>query len=278
MLKLSDANLIAFLNYNQIQYKKQQSYKYSNNIDFIQKKQYDYTINEMTSIYEKKLLYVQNRMGIDIDDIGVNEFLDKYKVILSLSDFLTNNNMNALKSQRFKFDNQIRDLEFIDKQFIGFMSIDKNFITFRNVEGDQPRYKNMRLVIDEIENGKKLYMIRNQLDQSYPEYNVYVTEGVFDLIGVYNHIHCKELQPNDVFVAANGKSHLLVMNTLLSMGVTSANINIYSDKDVKLSYYKDLMKKSKLANLNGMNIYYNDIGKDYGVSKDKIKLSKPISL
>lgn len=237
----------------------------------------DFSISELYEDYVPKLLYVQNRLGIDIEKYGINDFLNDYKIVLNLSDFLQTNKIDL--KNRFKYDKQKEMLNMINEKFIGFMSIDKNFITFRNVVDNEPRYNNFRLIVDDEDSNKKIYMIKNEINLMNPIYDIYITEGVFDIIGLQNYLNkTKKLKNNEIFLACNGKSHLLAFNSLLSMGITNCNINIFSDKDVNLNFYKHMKKESPLLKFNGATIYYNELGKDYGVKPSEIKLSKPYKI
>jgi hypothetical protein len=64
----------------------------------------------------------------------------------------------------------------------------------------------------------------------------------------------------------------------MTIGILNCNINIFSDKDVEKKKFEYMCKRNTLCKFNGVNLYYNTIGKDYGVFKDEIKLSKVIEL
>ena len=277
-LKITDASLLTYINKCNIEYKKQQNFKFTTDIQFISNKRYNYTVPELTESYVDKLLYFKDRLGLDITDDNYNDALTRYKIILNLSEFLKNNKMGHLLDSRFKYESQKQILKDVDERFIGFMALDNNFITFRNVYGDDPRYRNVRLILDDADSNKKIYTISNDIDLKNPIFDVYITEGVFDIIGVYNNVVPDKHSDTDIFIAANGKSHLLIFNTLLSMGIVNCNFHIYSDKDVNIEFYRQIKKQNRLLELNGANIYYNELGKDTGTTKDNIKLSKPIKI
>ena len=98
-----------------------------------------------------------------------------------------------------------------------------------------------------------------------------------DILGVYNHIYNKE-DNNTIFIANNGKSFTSSSNILKNLSILNADINIYSDSDVPISFYKELMEYEVYYRFNGINLYYNKIGKDYGVKKEEIKLKEVIEL
>lgn len=275
-LKITDTSVLTYINKCNIEYKKQQNYKYTTDVQFLSNKRYNYSVNDLTDNYIDKLIYFRDRLGLDVNDDNYNEVLNRYKIILNLTEFLNNNKLSHLLSTRFKYESQKQILNDVDKRFIGFMALDNNFITFRNVYDDEPRYRNVRLILDDADSNKKIYTISNDIDLKEPIFNVYITEGVFDIIGVYNNVVPNNHSNTDIFVAANGKSHLLIFNTLLSMGIVNCNFHIYSDRDVNIDFYKKIKQNNRLLNLNGASIYYNELSKDTGTTKDKIKISKPI--
>ena len=82
-----------------------------------------------------------------------------------------------------------------------------------------------------------------------------------------------------------GKRYVGVLETLIDMGIVGDNIiiNIFSDNDEMYNeknktpttpkYFSYILRKIKYV-FKEVNVYYNLIGKDVGVSKDKIKLKK----
>ena len=59
------------------------------------------------------------------------------------------------------------------------------------------------------------------------------------------------------------------------MGFLNLKIFIYSDADVDIGFYKK-MKASSIFMRNPITIYYNKKEKDFGVSFERIQLSKAI--
>jgi hypothetical protein len=50
------------------------------------------------------------------------------------------------------------------------------------------------------------------------------------------------------------------------------NIKIYSDNDVKINYYKKLKTTNSIMKNNDVEVFYNEIEKDYGVHLNQIQL------
>ena len=81
-----------------------------------------------------------------------------------------------------------------------------------------------------------------------------------------------------LFIANAGKSFIVTSNLLKKMAILNSNIIIYSDGDVSIEEYRKIMLREKYFSMNGMNIYYNKKGKDFGVKKEEILLSNKIEL
>lgn len=76
---------------------------------------------------------------------------------------------------------------------------------------------------------------------------------------------------NNIFSTANGKYYKKTILTFYRLGFIDGEINIFSDNDVDKIYFHYL--KKEIFNQH-INLYYNSIEKDFGVSKEKIQLIK----
>lgn len=265
-LDLYDPEVISFVNKNYKKYLKNLNKKYGNNFLDNFKKEFNVLPNQFTKLEKLKLKYINDRLGIKINTKGL---IKKYKIILNLKDFFAKNN---LKMNEFYKDN----LKKLNTYYVGFLLNDNNQICFRDITNKQPeRYINKKIYSENIIQSRKFYTIENKIDLSSEVFNLYLAEGIFDIIGIYNHIYDCNQNSNDLFISCNGKSYNFVLNYLKSLGILNCNINIYSDKDVSLKKLGELVNKNILTKFNGYNVYYNTIGKDYGVRKDEIILSEP---
>jgi hypothetical protein len=126
-----------------------------------------------------------------------------------------------------------------------------------------------------LDNTRQFYSIPNIIDILTPEYTeINIAEGVFDILGIFYHLKGGD-RKNKIYVAVCGSGFNNVIKYLINLGVFGNNIilNIYSDSDKEVSHYK-YIKKNLSVWFGEMNIYYNSIGKDYGVHEEKIKLIK----
>jgi hypothetical protein len=121
--------------------------------------------------------------------------------------------------------------------------------------------------------GRGLYTIKLPFDL-YQPINVYITEGIMDVIGLYYNY---KKDDNCIYIATMGKHYENGIKHLVSMGIfgTSVNIKIFKDSDVKVS---DIYIDKYLRKLfNKIDIYQNTIGHDYGMLPNEIDIQKVIT-
>jgi len=220
----------------------------------------------MNDITMHKLSYFNNRMGLEL----TGKDLLKYKIVVNLYDFL---NRNYIKERTRK--KYITDA--LDKGYFGFLSADNNYLIMRNttnkIDNILKRYINYNVMGNE-ENVRKFYIMPNTVD-IMQDIDIRITEGIMDIIGVYNHVMNRN-DENNLYVAACGSGMESVIRYLLRLGFIHCNIHIYSDDDVKIEEYKKLKKRLKGKFSGTLTVYYNKIKKDYGVRKDEIDTYKII--
>ena len=212
--------------------------------------------------------YFNNRYG---SNYTPEEIINKFKCVLDAPYFFRENNIYAPKI--FDFSNSI-----------GFISSDSTHIIFRDISGKQKlRYSNLR--VDKIsESASKIYNISGDIDIMQPVVNLVITEGSFDIIGVYTHFYKNtQYEKNTIFATACGKSYNAVILNYIRLGFLNLNISIYSDGDVDVNFYRELKNSNPYLKGSNITIFYNDLydpstgyGKDYGVKKEDIKLRKVI--
>lgn len=271
---------------------KRKEYSKSSNIRTTGKKIHKY-FSKQTSFeissdkYLYKLDYLNNRLGTNIS----KEDLSKFKIILNIQDFF---NFNEIDIRNRFFNKDLQKLFFqLRENYIGFLSVDKNVIIFRNVDPNcskDERYNNFRVFLTDDFVTKKTYTISNSIDIYRPNYNIVITEGVIDILGVYHHLYKNENfdESNYIFLANNGKSYTTTLKYLNSLSLLDNNVTIYSDTDVGINLYRKLKKNSPEFQMNPITVYYNRKEefidgekikyKDFGVTKDKIVLSTKITL
>jgi len=118
---------------------------------------------------------------------------------------------------------------------------------------------------------KGLYVIKLPFD-SYKPINVYIAEGVMDVIGLYYNY----IQENNLYIATLGKNYIDGLYYLISMGIfgESVNVKIFKDSDVSLE--KIIIDRHMKELFNRIDIYQNSMAHDYGVQPDLLDIEKII--
>jgi hypothetical protein len=224
---------------------------------------------EETSFSKNALDYFQWRFNKSF----TNDYIvDKFRAITNSAKFFEENYIQVphrYGKPMYDFDNSI-----------GFLSSDGSHAIFRDITNQQAkRYFNFNLYNDEESPSGKIFNIKSSVDIMADEINLVLTEGVFDIVGVYEHLYRDKVdmsKNNYIFAAAAGKGYNAVINHYIRMGFLNLNVTIYSDADVNVWFYRDLKNYSPYLKNIPLTIYYNTLEKDYGVPEDKIKLKKAI--
>lgn len=183
---------------------------------------------------------------------------EKFKVVLDAPSFFSANNLHIMSNQ-YDFVNAI-----------GFIVSDNSHVVFRDTSNMQPR-RYFNLLLDENNcNAEKIYNIKSSISLMAPSVNLIITEGILDVIGLYNAGIGHE--DNTIMAAACGKGFNAVILKYLHLGFLNLNVSIYSDSDVDRKFYENLKRQSPYLKGMQMKLYYNRLGKDYGVPKDQIDL------
>ena len=222
-----------------------------------------------------KISYIENRLGITIDDSTTKDF----KIITSLKDFLKENNIKTVTMDP-------RICRKLESHYIGFLSYGASYILFRDITDKEEIHWIKYPITNESRESKCFYSISQELDIFTKDtITINLAEGVLDILSCYSNLNYNN--PNTLNIAVCGKRYDTIINYLIELGLMGNNIqmNIFADNDsvfnkkadnpTDINYFKRLFKKYKHL-FGRVSIYYNIIGKDIGVSKDKIKLKKEI--
>lgn len=257
------------------EYSKKVDIKYGKNLNFLKTDKPIIFPRAITKKDIEKKRYIEDRLGITLTDTDI----DKFKIVFSIKRFLSENKLDIIK-KNIKNKFFIKNINTIEDNCVGFLSSDRSTIIFRSLDKSITGYRYNNFTLFPEIDSKKTYTISTELDLSSRIFEVYLAEGILDILGVYNHFYKDNLDgnKNKIFVANAGKSYMVTSNFLKKLGILNADIFIYSDSDVNLNFYKSLVKDDLFFGLNGISIFYNDLGKDFGVRKDEIKLSRRIEL
>ena len=135
-----------------------------------------YVPRYVSNVYnQRKLNYINHRLGLNMDMDLVHEL----KCVINLFDFLKLNKIERLENLTF------RQIEFLDKNYVGFLSANNNYITFRNItDNNYKRYYKLILNPRNI-GGTTYYKIPNPINLMYTNpINIHIAEGYFDILSV----------------------------------------------------------------------------------------------
>lgn len=218
-----------------------------------------------TDLANKKLEYINNRLGTDI---SIDE-CSKFKIIPNIGELLKSNNITA---EDYSCD--LETLINLHKYGVGFLTCENHYVNVRNITDKGARYYKYSMIKNlPPGEGQKMYIIPTSIDiLSNEKIEINITEGTFDILGVYFHINNRR-EDNIVYCANNGSGFIKTIIYFISQGFFGDNVyyNIYSDADRPLSFY-DNIKSQYLDFMGGLTIYYNKKGKDYGVRSNEIEL------
>ena len=213
-----------------------------------------------------KLNYINNRLGVNLSF----EDLVNLKIVLNLNRYLNDN--------RISFTTRYPDImNELSKKFIGFLSVDNSYVIMRTIVDPKTlsktishRYTNY--AIFNIPDMALYYVIPGQIDP-YKHVNVYITEGPFDILGVYFNV--VQDKTNSIFAASAGKSNFMslidYMFNRIGIPCCRCHIHLYSDSDLKM---EEITKIKNNMNSIGVpfTVHINGMEgeKDFGVTKDRI--------
>lgn len=218
--------------------------------------------------------YLENRLGISLTD----EDLKNLKVITSVKDFLRFNGIDRITCEPWYLNK-------LEHHFLGFLSFGNSHILFRDISGKEKIPWVKYPITPKSRENRIFYSIATEMDPFTTDpITINLTEGIMDIISAcYNLGYQKK---NTLNIAVTGKHYRSMLLQLVSMGFVGSNItvNLFSDNDEKFNrkqgyetttikyYRKHLHSYSKI--FGSINIFYNQIGKDIGVPKNKIILKK----
>lgn len=221
-----------------------------------------YPTIEKTPEVMAKHKYLEQRLGLELD---IDEMSQK-KVVYNFLELMRYNKINKLNCSTEK-------IKALHNDHVGFLSAKNDFINFRDITGQHKRYYIYK-VIKTMDTTGKFYIMPNKVDPFGSEMKtINIAEGVFDILGIYHHIFNK-YDDNMMYAAINGSGYLNVIKHILNCGILcDVDVNIFSDADRPPDYYERMIKVISPF-VNDIRLFYNDIGKDYGVPANEIKLKE----
>lgn len=233
---------------------------------FINKKKKDLIIPDIkdSELSFYKLKYMIYRLGIRF----TYEDMKNLKVVFSLKDFLEVNQIYPnLKYNKY--------LDLIDHDYLGFVSNSSEYIVFRNTRiSDNLRYIKYN-IFNQDDTSDIMYTIPTTANLFDNTINLNICEGPFDALGIYYHLYNKN-RYNNIYCACCGSGYVAAIKNIIRKGfIGNLKVNIYSDADKTPKYYNQIKLVKEIAPwVKSIDLYYNQLSKDYGVHANQIELSR----
>ncbi len=223
---------------------------------------------EDTNNNRRKLFYISTRLGIRFSYDNIKSL----KIIFSLKDFLRVNDLKPNEKNKFY-------INLIDSDYLGFISTTNDFIIFRDITNkNKLRYVKYD-IYNTYQSSNIIYNLPGvKCDMFASNVELNVSEGTFDTLGIFCNVK-KFNRTNAIYAACCGSGYLNTIKYFIKMGfIGNLDVNIYSDQDKDIDYYKRNLKLfDKIGPwVNSINIFYNSKSKDFGVSKDDIEITKAV--
>lgn len=209
----------------------------------------NYNFNLFKSIYPNKVNYIYSRLYNIDNDIDLN----KYRIILSIKDFV---NTYGLSLNKY----QLSILDELELNTIGFLNFNGSAISFRYIPiTSKYRYFKMKLT-----NDVDIYAIRNNLNlEDLNPIKINICEGAIDAINIKNRL--KKESEDELFLSCNGSDYINKIEYISKLsGRLNLDINIYRDSDQSVDRILKQFKNSIFQ--NNIKIYSNTMDKDYSTN------------
>jgi hypothetical protein len=213
--------------------------------------------------FDNKIYYFLNRTKVD-----PIKYYQKYKIIFSIQDFISDNEKYLEKVKFFMKPDLIKLLE---EKYIGFLSYYNEHIVFRHV-GDCPKDDKFekRYYSITLDRSSKRIKCYAPLQSFEPGVIVTMTEGIFDGINLSN-----ILKGNRVFISVLNKDYRSKIAWIIQLlGINIESFEFYIDNDDIPKFQMDLYIKRLLGvSVSGKTkIFKNHASKDVGDLRNPIDL------
>ena len=212
----------------------------------------------------EKVDYCNNRLGLDLD---LETWVRDYKLVSDFRKLFSVNKWMQMTEDKDKM------AELADEG-VGFISSDNSAIIFRDMYNNWHKryciYNVYKTHLPDFSTSYAPTCIINSLEEKV---DVNLTEGIFDIIGVREHIKQTSHRPQ-IYLSCNGKSYINSVNIIAKKGFLDQHIRIYSDNDVPLYKFQNMKQYNPVMKISSMEVFYNTLSKDFGVPLSKIKIKR----
>lgn len=228
--------------------------------------------NMVSTSINQKIDYLYNRLRDD----DVRDHPENYKIIVDLFSFYVT---NKLKPN----DDYYRAKELLRMMHdccVGFISFDNTHINFRDITNTLENRYTQYMIYPESKLKKKeslvetsgIYFVPNKIDSMSPSLKIVMAEGSFDILRAYTDFYGRDSSYGLFASVSNAHGYVPCLTKMLEYGIMFDQIEIYSDSDVELGFYRKFVKP--MVPNTPVIIYYNTLSKDVGNRADPCKLSR----
>jgi hypothetical protein len=202
-----------------------------------------------------KDLYIRKRLKFsDIETRNIKG------LIFDIKEFIDINKLDYPESPVNDF-HFLRVLDFIQANFIGFLTENHSKIMFRNID-PYSSFNHHKLKLFDTP-FLDYYKIRGGNTESN---KVVVAEGIFNIFSEQINDYLNIDNEVSLYASAlSSKYESLLRSIVFYEQKYRLDVVILSDHGVEIEYYKYIKKKNKHI-INSLSVYYNKYGKDFNIS------------
>lgn len=216
--------------------------------------------------------YLYNRL----QDTDLSENYSRYKIVLDLVQFFIDNKLKP----NYDYNNPKYLLRMMHENTLGFLSFDNTHLNSRDITGKmKTRYTQYMIYPESIlkRGGVKLetsgmYIIPTVINTMRETLKLVMAEGSFDILRAFTDFYGHDVNHGIFTSVQNSHGYVPCLQKLMEYGMLFDEIDIYSDDDVDLSFYRQKVKPV-VPNAK-IRVYYNTKSKDIGDRTKPTQLSR----
>jgi hypothetical protein len=217
-----------------------------------------------------KLKYLNDRLGLSL----TIKDLVRLKISTDFGSLYKFNDLTFPEKKRKYYEK-------LSLHGLAFISAYNDYLIVRNATENQSikRYTVLDIFEGDITDADKFkfYVIPTQVNvMSTKPIVINLSEGSFDILSIYFNTEIDHKYKNRIYASVSGSSYEKTITHLIRQyGLVDIIVNIFSDDNIPIEDYEKLYRRiQRYTNSLVMKVYYNDAEKqkDFGVSKDKIKI------
>jgi len=216
-------------------------------------------------IPEKKRIpseYFKARTKKEMTDDNIR----KYRIVTDFTKFY------ELNKDTIDYDKKLGLLmykESENKNFIGFLNESGTYLQVRSVDDDDTKHIKIPLVKLPIYVSHQPYVLTRNFDLAKRDVYIYVTEGLFDIVNVYNYF-----MDDGLYMQTGSASSIYGQFKKFSKFYYGVYWVFVRDRDVSIKFFKNLKEQYDYRFKNDAYVVYNELSKDFGDFREPIQVRK----